>query len=454
MKKDCIPPKIKEAMAIQEKFHETAVLDSSRPIHHFVSPANRLIDVWGGIYHNGKYHLFYDTNYDNEPEKQGGTFGHICSADLVTWEHLPFALLPETEKGEKQLNDGIVVIDPSGKPLMYYTRCFYDTKKNREHVAVRGSDDLLVWERLNGGEAVLTMENHGGPQFHMSWSDVIIFSDDGKTFMIISKCTSPETGGMIPIYEAIDDTWLKWRYKGVFAEHTGEVINFVKIKEKWVLIYSPYANPKYFVGSFDVESGRFTAEKEGLLSYGYVRQGAYDDISRGFYATSLYVNSDIPYITGWISGFHEPKGWDGGVSLTRVLDLDEENNLLMRPIPQLDKLRKSKLEQKCNEPSKCPRSFELDMVFELEEEKEMIISAENSFTLRICRDKVVFNDIEFDYSFDKKIKMRMYIDVSVAEIFFDDGRISVTRCFPEIKADAMLEIKGEAQIEKCDLYSM
>ena len=454
MKKECIPTEIREAMSIQANLHKMAVLDSSRPVHHFVSPANRLIDVWGGILHDGKYHLFYDTNHDNEPEKQGGTFGHICSTDLVTWEHLPFALLPETEKGEKQLNDGIVVIDPSGKPLMYYTRCFYDMKKNREHVAVRGSDDLLVWERLNDGEAILTMENHGGPQFHMSWSDVVIFSDSGKTFMIISKCTSPETGDVIPIYEAIDDSWLKWKYKGIFAEHTGEVFNFVKIRDKWVLIYSPYHNPKYFVGNFDAESGRFNAEKEDILSYGYVRQGVYDDISRGFYATSLYVNSDMPYITGWISGFHEPKGWDGAVSFTRVLDLDEENNLLMRPIPQLDKLRKNRIELNCNEMTKCPRSFELNMEFELEKNEEIVISVADSFKLKVSCDRVVFNDIEFDHKFDRKIKMQMYIDVSVAEIFFDDGKISLTRCFPEIKRDAVLDIKSESKIEKCDLYNM
>lgn len=454
MKKDSIPIKIREAMSIQAKYHETAVLDTSRPVHHFVSPANRLIDVWGGIYHNGKYHLFYDTNHDNEPEKQGGTFGHICSEDLVTWEHLPFALLPETQKGEKQLNDGIVVIDPAGKPLMYYTRCFYDTKRNREHVAVRGSDDLLVWERLNDGKAILTMENHGGPQFHMSWSDVVIFNDSGKTFMIISKCTSPETGGMIPIYEAVDDTWLKWKYKGIFAEHTGEVINFTKIKDKWVLIYSPYANPKYFVGSFDAESGRFTAENEGILSYGYVRQGSYDDISRGFYATSLYVNADKPYITGWISGFHEPKGWDGGISFTRVLDLDENNNLLMRPIPQLEKLRKSKIELNYDEPVNCPRSFELDMEFEIEINDEMIISIQDSFELTVSRNKVVFNDIEFEYSFEKQIKIQMYIDVTIAEIFFDDGKISLTRCFPEIKNGTSLNINSNAKLNKCDLYSI
>ena len=337
---------------------------------------------------------------------------------------------------------------------MYYTRCFYDTKRNREHVAVRGSDDLLVWERLNDGKAILTMENHGGPQFHMSWSDVVIFNDSGKTFMIISKCTSPETGGMIPIYEAVDDTWLKWKYKGIFAEHTGEVINFTKIKDKWVLIYSPYANPKYFVGSFDAESGRFTAENEGILSYGYVRQGSYDDISRGFYATSLYVNADKPYITGWISGFHEPKGWDGGISFTRVLDLDENNNLLMRPIPQLEKLRKSKIELNYDEPVNCLRSFELDMEFEIEINDEMIISIQDSFELTVSRNKVVFNDIEFEYNFEKQIKIQMYIDVTIAEIFFDDGKISLTRCFPEIKNGTSLNINSNAKLNKCDLYSI
>lgn len=451
MNRNEINPEIQKAMEDINRKHKDAIKDTSRPKYHFASPAKMLIDVWGGIYHNDKYHLFYDINHLVDEERQGGSFGHICSKDLMNWENLPLALLPQYEVGENHLNDGCIVIDPSGKPLMYYTRCFEDMTKNREHIAVRGTDDLINWDRIEG--SAITMENHGGPIFHMIWSDPLIFCEDGRTFMIISKCTIPDKGDMIPIYEAVDDTLLKWEYRGVFAEHTGEVLNFIKIRDKWVLIYSPYNNPKYFVGTFDVNTYKFTAEKEGVLSYGYVNQGILTGISRGFYATSAFYGEDKQaYIMGWISGFFDPKDWEGCVSLPRVLDIDSDNNLLMKPAPQLDKLRQNKIILSKDGTADCGRCFEIDAEFQFQKDSVITLSVDDSFKLTVTKEKIIFNDIEFDYCVNDIFKLRMFIDVTVAEIFFDDGRISVTRCFKELSSKAQLNVNACAEVNKFDIY--
>ena len=431
---------------INEKYKNT-IKDSARPYFHFASPCNMLIDVWGGIFHKGYYHLFYDISH--KAEMQGGSFGHVRSFNLTEWENLPIALVPEEEKGERNLNDGTVVIDKNGEPLMYYTRCFFDGEKNREHVAVKGSQDLIQWERLYNGEAVLTMENHGGPKFHMSWSDPIIFHEQGRTFMIISKCTVPGEGDMIPIYEATDDTWLKWEYKGVFAEHTGEVLNFIKIKDKWVLIYSPYNNPKYFVGTFDIEKCKFICENEGVLSYGYVQQGYITGVSRGFYATSAFEGEQqIPYIIGWISGFEDTKGWEGCVSLPRTLDIDKNNKLIMNPAPVLDSLREEKLNTDDIENIKCSKAFELNVEFI----GDITVSVDDSFRLEIKKNHIKFNDIEFDYDMKEKCRLRMYIDVCIGEIFVDDGKISIARCFKQLSENSVLKIQSDGKIINCYAY--
>jgi len=444
---------IREAMQAISERHKRVMLDTSRPKYHFVSPAKILLDVWGGIFHKGYYHLFYDLNHRVAEEIQGGCFGHLRSVDLVEWEDMPLALLPEYDKGESQLNDGTVVIDPSGQPLMYYTRCFPDATKNREHIPAKGSDDLVSWERIN--DKIMTMDNHGGPTFDRIWSDPVIFSEDGRTFMIISKCTRIGGGDMIPIYEAVDDTLLNWEYKGVFAEHTGEVINFIKIRDKWVLIYSPFNNPKYFVGTFDVDTYKFTSEKGGTLCYGYVSQGQVIGISRGFYATSAFYGEDnTPYVVGWLSGFIDSKDWQGGVSLVRTLDIDEENNVIMAPIPQLDKLREEKLELSADGRLNCGRAFEVEAEFSISDGDAVKIKLTDSFELNIGNGRVSFNDIEFDYVFRDTIKVKMYIDVSVAEIFFDNGRTSISRCFREIKDGAELEVFCNEKSEKFEAYKL
>ena len=50
---------------------------------------------------------------------------------------------------------------------------------------------------------------------------------------------------------------------------------------------------------------------------------------------------------------------------------------------------------------------------------------QEKFKLIISENKIKFNDIAFDYQVGKILKIRMYVDVSVAEIFFDDGKASV-----------------------------
>ena len=313
---------------------------------------------------------------------------------------------------------------------------------------------MLLWERINNGEAVITMDNHGGPDFLSTWSDVVLFNENGRTFMIISKCTNPEKGDMIPIYEAVDDTLLKWEYKGVFLEHTGECVNFVKIKDKWVLIYSPYNNPRYFIGSFDIDNYKFVVENQGVLSYGYVSQGyKLYDISRGFYATSTFGGEGgNTYIIGWISGFEGTKHWNGCVSFARQLDLDNQNNLIMKPVKALENLRKEKvaLENITN----LGRSFEIDLTVALDKDQSLEVSVENSFKLEIKNNHFKFNDIEFDFENDESLNIKMYVDVTVAEIFLSDGRVSVSRCFKQIEKGKSVAVKTNGKIEKSLAYKL
>ncbi len=440
-----IPDSYVKAQKIHLAAHELVKNDPARPILHFVSPAYMLIDVWGALLHEGWYHLFYDTNYNNDPHRLGGTFGHLRSRDLVEWENLPFALMPDEANGEFGLNDGTVMIHPNGEPFMYYTRCFTDSSKNREHVAVRGSDDLVVWARMPNDVGTLTQENHGGPKFHMSWSDPVIFTEAGRTFMIVSKCYPIEgdlpRSGVIPIYEAVDSTLLKWEYRGILTEHTGEVINFIKIGEKWVLIYSAYKNPQYFVGSFNLETCRFIEESSGVLSYGYVQQGDIKSlVSRGFYATATFTDADSqPSIIGWLSGF-EGDGWEGSVSFPRILELDSENRLLMKPHRALEKLRGEQRFAVGNK-VRCGRTFELDLTLTGNAKLEL----KDNFTLTVTDTEITFNDITMPYRCSGRVRIQLLADVSVAEIFVDGGRASISRCFPMITdVGAELTLDGNA----------
>ena len=431
-------------------------MDANRPKYHIVSPASSLIDTWGGFYHKGYYHVFYDINADFDPGRYGGYFGHVRSKDLLHWEHLPLALAPEKEKDELQLNDGCIALDGAGRPIMYYTSVFFDPKRHREQVAVRGDDDLIRWERLDDVPRI-TMENHGGPWYHPGWSDPVIFREGGRTFMIISKCVTKDGHNQIPIYEAVDDTLLAWEYKGIFMEDTGEVINFFKMNGKWVLIYCPYEKPVYFVGDFDLETLQFTPEKTDILCYGYISQGHLTNVSRGLYATTVIeAPEDRKILFGWVSGFDdpEPEGWAGAIGIPRDVFLDDQKRGGMRPVPELKQLRRG-MQSIAPEGGSysCGNAFELVLAAEGQGEVKIDI---NGTTLQLNSEVFRLRDITVEADkYDGFQDLHLYVDVSTAELFINGGVCSITRCIPTLseKVDIKVERSG-CYIKEGFLYNL
>lgn len=76
----------KKAMAYQEQH---------RPQFHFTPEANWMNDPNGMYYYEGQYHLFYQY-YPDSTVWGPMHWGHATSEDLVTWDHQPIALYPDS----------------------------------------------------------------------------------------------------------------------------------------------------------------------------------------------------------------------------------------------------------------------------------------------------------------------------------------------------------------------
>ena len=100
-----------------------AQADPSRPAFHFRAPAQRMNDPNGPIFHRGWHHIFYQTNPLTDITKPFGTnfWGHARSRDLVNWEHLPFALIPDHASGEFGCWSGTVGVNGEGNLVLLYT---------------------------------------------------------------------------------------------------------------------------------------------------------------------------------------------------------------------------------------------------------------------------------------------------------------------------------------------
>lgn len=69
--------------------------DRYRPFYHFVSPESTLNDPNGLAYWQGNWHMFYQA-YPPEDKRQH--WGHAISKDLIHWKDLPYAIYPSPER--------------------------------------------------------------------------------------------------------------------------------------------------------------------------------------------------------------------------------------------------------------------------------------------------------------------------------------------------------------------
>ena len=334
--------------------------DTRKPAYHFSPPAGWMNDLNGGLEHGGWYHMFYlhdpfdARGVSRTPSLEerlgvpaGGLkrpvrfWGHARSRDLVRWENLPPAIGPSREAGELKPISGSSIVTRSGQVAIVYTSV--DFSGRHSQAVAFAEADLVRWHKpaLN---RVLELGSHEGPLFRSDWRDPFAFEAEGRVFMIVgARVEGDETDAVLPIFEAEDGSMLRWRYRGImFRKPLVELPFFecpklFRLRDRWVLVTSPFGPVRYFAGSFDPERARFVEEHEGTVDY-----------SEQHYASENVVDGEghawlMGWLPGWAPAGHDGVGWNGCMSLPRLLDLDADRRLIQVPAPQLAELRGERL---------------------------------------------------------------------------------------------------------------
>eukprot|EP00878_Enallax_costatus_P009511 GHUV01009939.1.p1 GENE.GHUV01009939.1~~GHUV01009939.1.p1 ORF type:complete len:772 (+),score=256.40 GHUV01009939.1:334-2316(+) len=130
-----------------------------RPAFHMAPRSGWINDPNGPVYHNGQYHMFYQHVPDSSEWQWGLVWGHAKSQDLVNWEHLPPALVPEANTPDRDgCFSGCTAVDIDGTPTMLYTGVVRKPEPQHgafEHQLVAiptdpSDPDLKVWKQLPG----------------------------------------------------------------------------------------------------------------------------------------------------------------------------------------------------------------------------------------------------------------------------------------------------------------
>ncbi|MHA1129168.1 MAG: glycoside hydrolase family 32 protein [Candidatus Helarchaeota archaeon] len=439
-----------------------------RPQYHFIAPAQWMNDPNGTIYYKGEFHLFYQHN----PFKTtwgSMHWGHAKSKDLVHWEHLPIALAPSYEKGEKHCFSGCCV-NNNGVPSIIYTSIASKIKviKGAEQWLATSDDDMLTWTKYEGNP-IMTDDLHGYVKIRQ-WRDPYVWRENKHWFAVLGGHLKGTGYGATFLYQS--ENLKTWRYIGVLCEgtpeqgHNWECPNFFPIDQKHMLIISPHSQVLYALGKY--KDYKFSPEHWGVLDFG-----------RPYYATNtLFDEKKRILLFGWIShGWLKDvklTGWNGCTSLPRVLDLNPGGNLTIRPAPELNILRGRHTHMEDLEiDSASPLTVKANHTNRLQiiAKIKPTAATQIGFHLINCT-KEVFIGLDLDHHMiiageesgqipplksAELIDLTIFIDQSVIEMFLNNEFCITGLFYPQLDLNQSLELRtsgGPVQVPLLDIWEM
>jgi beta-fructofuranosidase len=196
---------------------------------------------------------------------------------------------------------------------------------------------------------------------------------------------------------------------------------------------------------------------------------------RGLYGTNTYEDPQGRRIMfGWISGFINGRGWNGCMSLPRILTIDDSGRMIQTPAPELKELRGTHKqvadvaiqdEFKLIEGAKG-RQIEVAAEFSPGDAKAFGLKLRSSddgqeaITLRYADGSLNVAGTEVPLKLEggnKTLKIQVFLDRSVMEVFINGGQTAVTRVEYPGEEDLGIGVfaeGGKATLESLDVWQM
>jgi beta-fructofuranosidase len=463
---------------------ERLAADPFRPLYHFSPPENHLNDPNGLCRWRGRYHMFYQF-WPGDSDRVH--WGHAVSEDMVHWEDLPVAIYPTTERdcfsGQTVVEDDRVI-------------AIYHGTQSGNAIATCGDPLLLNWEK------------------HPN-NPVIPMTRDGEPYRVFDPCIWREEDG----YYALSGTYAdgqrgvdcvsadhlfhspdlaEWEYLGpllkdpFWAEpgEDGAVPNFWPISDDkhMLLLFSHTRAGRYYVGEYDRETHRLLPDYHGRMNYGPISRGS-------LHAPSATIDDRGRYLAIFNTRGGRTSQARGIMTLPRHMWLDEDNSLRIAPLPEMQALR---FDHTTVEPTEIPANEEIALAGVGGKAVEIAAALEpgsaREVGLKVLRSPdgaeetavSLYRDTHgadtHSLSIDvsrastradvqarppevgplhlpdgEPLRLRVFIDRSVVEVFANDRQCLTVRAFPEREDSTGLSVfarGGEAALRSCDVWQM
>jgi beta-fructofuranosidase len=190
------------------------------------------------------------------------------------------------------------------------------------------------------------------------------------------------------------------------------------------------------------------------------------------YATNvLFDETGRPIIFGWASGFKQGRGWNGCLTLPRTMTITADGLLRQSPVDELKKLRSEHARidaVNLNGDGHLVDGVRGDTL-EILAKFELGNSASAGINLRRSDDGQRAVTIHYDgqvlnvdgttFPFqladdEKTLKLHIFLDKSLMEVFVNDGRECVTRAIYPGERDLGVELFGSAGTARLDAWKI
>lgn len=440
-----------------------------RPKIHFTPLTMWINDPNGMVYVDGIYHLFYQ-HYPEAPVWGPMHWGHAISKDLLSWEHLPIALYPD-ELGFAF--SGSCVYDvhntsglgTEGKAPIVAIYTSHDHLTQLEQQSLAYSTDFVHFEKYYGNPVIPNtgLKDFRDPKAFWNpvlncWSLVLAANDRVNFYSSEDLKKWEKTGEFLIGNNGLDGIC---ECPDCFPIETEEGI-------KWVLIISMIIEEtpsskkahktQYFIGMFDGKTFIDTEKASEPLWLNYGTDN---------YAAVTFQNLDKPILIGWANNWSYANqvptdDYRGQMTIASEVMLKKTHlgyRAAFKPVG-LEPLKEHKFQVE-KQVNLMSQSFGLEITGNGLGKITLSNTAGEKLIIEVSEDEIIVDRTNADNKnfselyalpYNNKVNVKRYqegdyqlemlFDVSVLEVFAEDGLVPITMSVYPEKGYDLMNIEG------------
>lgn len=333
---------------------------NNQPVYHLFSQNAFINDPNGLFYDNGWYHVFFQWN-PLFPKGRRVGWAHVRSKDLVHWEELQPALLPDDWYDRNGCYSGSAIVINGRIYLLYTGNVKTDTGERETYQCMAFSDDGEHFSKHPGNP--LLSGPAGGYTAH--FRDPKVFETNGQYAFVLGTQTCDEKGRAL-LYRSPD--LISWKLDGALQFDEGSPLNrfgymwecpnvfeLVDTQRKQthaVLLFCPQglqADGMHFQNRYQCGYVLAPHAFDGVNTFRGCT--AFEELDQGFefYAPQILNDGKRTLLLGWMGIPEEEdqpskaENWMHCLTVPRVLELID-GTIYQRPADELQTLHGEKQE--------------------------------------------------------------------------------------------------------------